>query len=308
MEKRRAFTLIELLVVIAIIAILIGLLLPAIQKVREAASRLKCQNNLKQIGLALHNYHDTNGKLPLGATTSPNRHTFVPYLFPFIEQANLGARYDFTKHFYESPNIDFNAYTGVLCQKIPLYYCPSDHPGLLALSASAGYYRVRLNYVVCWGNVTRAASTIPVPAGSMGIFGYDSSDSTAKPRMTRFSDITDGLSNTLLMSEILMAKGEQDADNRGDVVNDDHAGPTFMTINTPNSSANDVNTCMNYNDPAMPCLNATTARQMAARSRHPGGVNAVLADGSVRFFSNSIGSGVWSGLGSMAGGEVPGDF
>jgi prepilin-type N-terminal cleavage/methylation domain-containing protein/prepilin-type processing-associated H-X9-DG protein len=306
-RRRRAFTLIELLVVIAIIGILIGLLLPAVQKVRAAANRMKCANNLKQWGLAFHNYHDTNSQLPLGAQSSPVRVTFIPYLFPFIEQSALAQKYNYNTPFYLSPNIDFNAYTGVLAQPVPLYYCPSDRPGAMALSASAGYYRTRCNYVVCWGNVTRPAASTPVPTGNMGIFGYDVTDNNGKPRFTRFAEIMDGLSNTLLMSEILVSPGDMDEDNRGDIVNDDHAGPGFMTLNTPNTSVSDVNDCIVLADPLMPCIGGGN-KQMAARSRHPGGVNAVLGDGSVRFISNNIAAGTWSSLGTMAGGEVPGDY
>src|SRR5438876_530117 len=127
-RQPRAFTLIELLVVIAIIAVLIGLLLPAVQKVREAANRMKCQNNLKQWGLAMHNYHDTFGTVPIGATNSP-RHTFVPHLWPFFEQNALARQYDFAVGFYQSPNTIPGAFTGLCAQVVPMYYCPSDRPG-----------------------------------------------------------------------------------------------------------------------------------------------------------------------------------
>ena len=119
-----------------------------------------------------------------------------------------------------------------------------------------------------------------MPGSSMGIFGYDSTDNSGKPRFTRFAEIIDGLSNTLLMSEILVS-GDNDADNRGDVVNDDHAGPGFMTLNTPNTTVSDVNDCIVLADPLMPCIGGGN-KEMAARSRHTGGVNAVLGDGSVR--------------------------
>jgi hypothetical protein len=275
-------------------------------------------NHLKQWGLAFHSHHDVHNSFPYGAQTSPLRLTFIPFLFPYIEQDNLARRFDYKRHFYQSPNIDRHAYTGVLAQRIALYYCPSQQPGELALTADVGYIRIRGNYVVCWGNVTRPALIRPVPATSMGIFGYEVDDSAAKPRRTRLDEISDGTSNTLLMSEILFARDDPILlttptrndlwDNRGDVTNDDHAGPAFMTINTPNSSVSDINTCFNTGDRTMPCTRASTGRQMAARSRHAGGVNAVRADASVQFFSNNIGAATWSALGTMKGGEVLAGF
>src|SRR5438094_9057054 len=102
--SRAAFTLIELLVVIAIIAVLIGMLLPAIQKVREAANRMSCLNNLKQLGLAAHNYHDSYRMFPPGQLTTPKKHALGTFLLPFIEQTNLATPYSFTIHWYEAPN------------------------------------------------------------------------------------------------------------------------------------------------------------------------------------------------------------
>jgi prepilin-type N-terminal cleavage/methylation domain-containing protein len=303
-----AFTLVELLVVIAIIAILIALLLPAIQKVREAANRAKCQNNLKQWGLAMHSHHDEMGALPLPSRRSP-RITWVPYLWPYMEQTNLSRSYNFSIGFPEPPNTVQNNLTGLCAQNVPAYYCPSDRVG--AYWKNDSYWRARLNYVVNWGNATRPWTGGVEPAGRAP-FSW-ANDDAMQPRKTSFSEITDGLSSTLLMAEILMARVDDpnpavgdDFDARGDVFNDSPAFASFqfMTINTPNSGV-DILLCQpaTDNDPAMPCASGGN-RHAAARSRHVGGVNAVLADGAVRFFSNRTDASVWSALGSMNGGEI----
>jgi len=294
---RRGFTLIELLVVIAIIAILIGLLLPAVQKVREAASRMKCQNQLKQWGLAMHGYHDAQGALPPGARNNP-RQTWVMLLWPYVEQTALASKNDLTKPFHDPPGTVWNTLNGLCGARVPLYYCPSDNGSDLK---NGQYQRTRGNYVVNWG--LSYYDTAP-PAGGAGPFGHMNGNRST-PIMTTLLGITDGTSNTLMVSETLMAKSPDDNDWRGDIHNDDGVF-RFMTLNTPNSTAADVvPQAVATGDPAMP-LNTAGSQQNAARSRHTAGVNAALCDGSVRFFTNGTAIDVWKALGTASGGEVPG--
>jgi prepilin-type N-terminal cleavage/methylation domain-containing protein/prepilin-type processing-associated H-X9-DG protein len=300
LPRRLGFTLIELLVVIAIIAILIGLLVPAVQKVREAAARTQCQNNLKQWGLATHTYHDATKKFPIGATSSP-RVTWVVFLWPYIEQAPLANQYgnplQANNHFYISPHINQNQTTGLCTQPVSLYYCPTDRPG--ALWQGDTYWRARSNYVVNWGpNVPGAAP-----------FGWKTATGTNNPAINRMTSITDGTSNTLLMAEIIVAKNDTDWNAHGDFFNDDInlGGFLFTTQVTPNSGTDVLSAsgCTVNDDPIFaPCVaGATGAFQVAARSKHTGGVNAVFCDASVHFVSNSVSLATWQAMGTMAGNE-----
>jgi prepilin-type processing-associated H-X9-DG protein len=301
---------VELLVVIAIIGILIALLLPAVQSAREAARRTQCINNMKQWGIGFHEHHDTYKKLPFAAgirfnpTTNTNlRETWVTYLWRFIEQEALVERYDFNVNFWEPPNTIQNSLDSPVGMRVAIYYCPSDRPGATNMSPSDTYWRAKGNYNLNWGNVMQPhTGTVPI---GIAPFGYINRATRTQIREPKFNDFLDGTTNTLLMAEQLVPMRDEDQDHRGDIQNDDEVCTYFMTINTPNTTANDVMApgfCVNNPRQGLPCTTGAN-RHKAARSRHPGGVNAMLGDGSVRFVRNSISLTVWQAVGTMNGGE-----
>jgi prepilin-type N-terminal cleavage/methylation domain-containing protein/prepilin-type processing-associated H-X9-DG protein len=300
-RRRRGFTLIELLVVIAIIAVLVGLLLPAVQKVREAANRSKCSNNLKQWGLAMHMYNNEMGALPPGAIHSP-RHTWVPYLWPYIEQQNVAKLYGNvnTQQFYLPAAIYQGSFNGACAMQVPLYYCPSDRPH--AYDTHDSYYRCRGNYVANFGTHTIPDSD---PGNGRAPFN-DPENNGGMSMIMSLQQIQDGTSNTLLMSEIIMAKNDSDQNSHGDFLNDDstQVGWAFMTVTTPNSQTPDHIFCGTNNDRQAPCINSEPEFE-AARSRHDNGVNALFCDGSLHFISNTVSIGTWQALGSADGGDIP---
>jgi prepilin-type N-terminal cleavage/methylation domain-containing protein/prepilin-type processing-associated H-X9-DG protein len=296
-SARVGFTLVELLVVIAIIGILVALLLPAVQAAREAGRRTQCTNNLKQWALTMHNHHDTLKRLPFGASNSP-RQTWVMFLWPFIEQTTLSSKNDVTQPFYVAPCTIAGTLNGLCGARVDAYYCPSDSGSDLT---NGTYQRRRGNYAVNWGKTKY--DTAPA-AGETAPFMHINGN-RATPMKITLASITDGTSNTLLFAEQLMTKSPDDNDWRGDIHNDDGVFK-FMSVTTPNSTAADVVNWAVGSDPMMPYTSGTN-QYSAARSRHPGGVNGALCDGSVRFFTSNIVLTTWQALSTSQGGEVVGD-
>jgi prepilin-type N-terminal cleavage/methylation domain-containing protein len=319
-SRRSGFTLIELLVVIAIIAILIGLLLPAVQKVREAAARAKCQNNLKQLGLGLHAYHDANNQLPPGAQNAvlpvPNPAgntatilgtSWLVFILPYVEQAPLYALYNFALTYSDPVNA-----TGVGEKTVPIYYCPSgpspkqylDPNTNMTQNGSTHYYGV----MGPAGTTNPTTNTIgtatysytvgdPTANGSWSAHGMLShfrttSGSVSTNRFVRLTDVTDGTSNTLMVGEIsifwtVTTPGHQYRSwIRG---NNGGSGATKNIVNPINSTI--YNGSNNFNNVSM-------------GSNHTGGCNFANGDGTVRFVRASIDLPVYMASASMNSGEV----
>jgi prepilin-type N-terminal cleavage/methylation domain-containing protein/prepilin-type processing-associated H-X9-DG protein len=305
-RDRCGFTLVELLVVIAIIGILVALLLPAIQAARESARRAQCVNNLKQLGIAFQNYHDTYKLLPVGNYSCCNG-TWQMSILAFLEEQQLGDLYVWrpkgnsfttaTYHYYEKVNLP------VTTKRIPVLTCPSDQP-----AAEEGSGITNHNYVVNYGNTNHLQRDIRVAGVDYLFFGapFRFTESKNEEPSVPFRKITDGLSKTLMASETVQG---QYNDRRGRTWWGWAA--QFETFMLPNSAEPDLMQggsadCKNV-DPNPPCggmVIPTGIMRAAARSRHPGGVNVVMCDGSIHFVSDSIELIVWRGAGSAEGEEA----
>ena len=308
----RGFTLVELLVVIAIIGLLMALLLPAVQGVRESARRLQCGNNLKQIAMALQGHLSQQGQFPAGqeclidihrAGGNWKRWSWFTATLPFVEQMALYETY--TRHYGGSPGGGGLSYTNLPDKTavVPSFLCPSDganpkvHNGSTPTNAQ-GFHG---NYVLNAGNTTFNPGGFAASDKLNGLFFPGSAITAAHVR--------DGLSNTLLGSEIVLvpdgAIGSGQEDVRGRYHNVGHAGALFSTLYPPNTSQPDrFSYCINGTVPRAPCVNTSDDVVVSARSHHGDGATTGLADGSVRFVADSVDPQVWLDMGSRAGKET----
>lgn len=323
--NRRAFTLIELLVVIAIVAVLFGLLLPAVQQAREAGRRTQCKSNLKQIGVAIQSYHDTHKALPPQATYAIGS-TFSGYsihtrLLPYIDQGATYSRVDYSAGYAAQPDI---------CKvRVPLYRCPSDPKDGTRNDGGVDFYPTNYGFSIgTWLGLDQQTAL-----GGDGAFGYNFGFG--------FAAITDGQSNTLCAADVksytaALLDGGNPAANftpppstpaqvvaYGGTFDPDYCHTQWVTGRTLQSGLTctfSPNTVVPYTtggvtydvDFTSARIGPTAPRQsfrvVTARSHHPGSVNALLLDGAVRSVSGSISQAVWRAIGTRAGNEAVGDF
>ena len=334
---RKGFTLIELLVVIAIVAILIALLLPAVQQAREAARRMSCKNNLKQLALALHNYQSTYEVFPGLSASSQYGFSVQAKLLPYIDQAGLQNLVDFKQPLMlgggGSQSLN-PVHATVARYVLALLLCPSDgqHSLFENHNVAAGQAFAGTNYVVCTGSGVDTNYDTRAPTD--GMFWWGSA--------TTFRNMTDGSSNTLVLSETLLGLGHdtmgtQPEDSRrqmasypGGGLGSPGSGFTAPPGHNPDLAAaaasvtrwsgfrggawiwgrEHTTTFNTYAPPNadVPDVTKNGFGWFAARSTHADGVHVALGDASVRFISASIDLEVWRALGTHRGGEVLGEF
>ena len=315
---RAAFTLVELLVVIAIIGILVALLLPAVQAARESARRNSCVNNIRQIGLALHQYHGVHSRFPFGsegrnpshraAVYQPGkiRTPFLVYLFPFLEESAIFEAYDFQL----GGNLQTQDPDSPINNRLAVWSCPSDEEHIGGSCEANNAQDAKGNYGLNWGVWTFAQQTEQCDVDSVA-----PKDCLIAPFHlefgARFAQITDGTSKTLAFMEMLQAPSDfgTPCDRRGRIWNDESGCYQIMARFGPNTDQPDITRCVDRTDIGLPCrrrFNLPRNEYVSSRSRHPGGVNVMLCDGSSHFVTDDVDLATWQALATMAEGEPVG--
>jgi len=294
-HSRRGFTLIELLVVIAIIAVLVALLLPAVQQAREAARRSSCKNNMKQLGLALHNYHDTTNILPCGRFHSgvgTYRWGWMPMILPYLDQAPMYNLIDFNVNGWENGNYDF------FKQPQSAFLCPSDalrdevreEEGF----AAPTWILAQTDYAGVIGDYQNSTGLGQSPGyGNVGYHNRIRGMIGRWGTSATFAKVTDGLSNTMMVGECIGAM----------CITQNWGTQSWGTTAHP---INFMNESLQQNLPTQ--ANARWDESIGFRSFHVGGCHFLLGDGSVRFVSENIDGATYRALASRDGGEVIGNF
>ncbi|MDR2172538.1 MAG: DUF1559 domain-containing protein [Planctomycetaceae bacterium] len=335
------FTLVELLVVIAIIGLLIALLLPAIQAARNAANRAACASNMKNLVLALHNHHDANEVLPVGAKGLA-RGTWATFSLPYLEQEALYLSYNMNLNYNVGANLSL-----LRNVRLPIFTCPSDgiktstyesfqHHNYLACEGDAGVYNPDLS-TVGWA-IPPAITGVPHPLITElhGAMFWSGGGAAGPHRAISFNDVSDGLSNTLAISETI--QGERSIYNAGGTSARDIRGLIWYGLTTQFTTYLSPNTKQEGNDSSLSTSERDDARSdrlmsffidsnpdhgtihypehpvagpltgdifiMSARSFHTNGVNAGLGDGGVRFVNDSVNISIWRAVGNSQGGEA----
>jgi len=326
--KRKGFTLIELLVVIAIIAVLVGLLVPAVQKVREAANRMSCSNNLKQLGISMHNYHDTNGFFPAAmydmvATGNPSgtNHSWRAFTLDYIEQGNVGKMYDRNQHWFSAVNLP------AVTSKIKTFRCPSAPEGSTVNQVLKAGVRPAMAFGGALGktdydtlNGVKAyvyASLYGLPySGTASNAAYDGITRSIMQKNvpTNMAAISDGTSNTMFITENscrpdIYVKGvllypynpSSGVGNNEGVCWADSEGPFSVDLSDDNGNIPPKNVLSNINV-FNKIMNVTNQNEVY--SFHSNGSNACYGDGSVKFVSSTINPKTFAAMVTRQGGEV----
>jgi prepilin-type N-terminal cleavage/methylation domain-containing protein len=314
-QRRAAFTLIELLVVIAIIAILIALLVPAVQKVRDAAARTQCVNNMKQIALAFHGFHDANKKLPYGQYGTWAQNSGLPTppapspdgcigwpvtILPYLDQ---GPAYTtIWNYFVANPTVEGFSATPVNQNVFAVYICPSDPYAPQATQTPEGF---QTNYHANNGSTVFWNGTATLPQAG----GINNNGVILVGAQVTLVGITDGTSNTLLISESMRWNQTGSDDRRGRMFNTYQGETLFSTLYPPNTTIADAQFSCGTNLPFyMPCSSigggANAINSVRSLHNGSGGVNAAFSDGSVHWVANSILLSNWQSMGTRAGNEV----